>query len=152
MTEPRPPIRRAAMLAKIHVARKQLAMEDSSYRAMLLRVAGVESAGDAPDVGLIRVLKEFERLGFVPRPAQRDGRGHVRKIYAIWADLKPLLDDADDQALRQFCRRQTRSLKNPAGIGAPEWLDPRDARRVIEGLKGWLARVQKERAHAETSV
>ena len=137
------PPRRAVLLAKIHVARKQLAMEDSSYRAMLLRVAGVDSAGGAPDVGLIRVLKEFERLGFVPKPTQRGERGHVRKIWAIWGDLKPLLDAADDDVLRAFCRRQTMSRKNPAGVGAPEWLDPAEARKVIEGLKGWLARVQR---------
>lgn len=130
------------MLAKLHIARKQLAMEESSYRGLLMRVAGVDSAASCDAGALARVLAEFERLGFAARPGRRDRQPHVRKIWAIWADLKPLLDQAGDDALRGFVRRQTRSAKNPDGIGAPEWLDPAEARKVIEGLKGWLARVR----------
>ncbi len=134
---------RGAMLAKLHIARKQLAMEEGSYRALLARVAGVESAALCDAAGLARVLAEFERLGFsAARPARRDRKPHVRKIWAIWGDLKPLLDQADDDALRGFVRRQTRSAKNPEGVSAPEWLDGIEAAKVIEGLKGWLARVR----------
>lgn len=139
---------RAAMIAKLHVARKQLAMEEESYRALLTRVAGVDSAARCDERALARVLAEFERLGFAPvrnRAQRRDARPHVRKIWAIWGDLKPLLDHADDDALRGFVRRQTKSMKNPDGIAAPEWLDPHEAKKVIEGLKGWLARVQRDR-------
>jgi len=153
MTEPRnaremaAAANRARMIAKVHVARKQLAMEEGSYRALLMRIAGVDSARACSAYALGDVLAEFERLGFSPsRAARRDRRPHVRKIYAIWGDLKPLLDAADDEALRGFVRRQTRSAKNPNGVGAPEWLDGHEATKVIEGLKGWLARVRAERA------
>lgn len=37
---------RRAELAKIHVAKKQLAMDDETYRAMLMSQFGVESARD----------------------------------------------------------------------------------------------------------
>jgi phage gp16-like protein len=39
---------RRALLAKVHIAKKALAMADDSYRALLKRVAGGESAGDLP--------------------------------------------------------------------------------------------------------
>ena len=134
---------RLAMLAKVHVARKQMGLDDGAYRAVLTRVVGRDSAKDCSGAELERVLGEFARLGWSPsRAARRDRRPHVRKIYAIWGDLKPLLDEADDEALRGFVRRQTRSAKNPDGVGAPEWLDGHEATKVIEGLKGWLERVR----------
>jgi phage gp16-like protein len=139
-------LHRLAMLAKVHVARKQLGLDEASYRAVLARITGHNSAGDCNSGELVATLAEFERLGWSPAAgARRDRRPHVRKIWAIWGDLKPLLDAADDDVLRAFVRRQTHSAKNPEGIGAPEWLDGVEATKVIEGLKGWLARVQRER-------
>ena len=35
-----------AQLAKVHIAKQQLGMDDDSYRALLARVAGVKSAKD----------------------------------------------------------------------------------------------------------
>ena len=135
---------RLAMLAKVHVARKQLGLAEEDYRALLTRVAGVASAKDCDAGALARVLAECERLGWKAAPgARRDRRGYVRKIYAIWGDLKPLLDNADDDVLRAFVRRQTRSAANPDGIGAPEWLDAKDAAKVIDGLRGWLDGVRR---------
>lgn len=137
---------RLAMLAKVHVARKQMGLDEPAYRGVLTRVTGHDSAGACDAGALARLLAEFERLGWSPgRSARRDHRGHVRKIWAIWAELRPLLAQADDETLRGFVRRQTRSVKNPDGIGAPEWLDAAEATKVIEGLKGWLARVKQER-------
>ncbi|MCO2667365.1 regulatory protein GemA, partial [Pseudomonas aeruginosa] len=37
---------RAVNLAKIHIAKAQLGMDDDTYRALLARVAGVRSAKD----------------------------------------------------------------------------------------------------------
>lgn len=126
---------RRGAIAKLHVAKTQLALTDESYRAILWRVARVESAAKASDRQLLALIAEMRRFGFKDRPAVEDAAPHVRKIWALWAELKPLLTDADDQALFGFCRRQT-------GINRPEWLDGRQAAKVIEGLKGWLAREQ----------
>lgn len=132
---------RAAMLAKAHIARKDLALAEDTYRAIVLRVTGCESAAAASEAQLDALLAEFRRLGWRPKKGRRPSEiPHVRKIYAIWAELAPLLDDAGEEALRGFVRRQTRSAKSPAGIERPEWLDGVEAARVIEGLKGWLAR------------
>ena len=137
--------RRRALIAKVHVGKKHLALEDDSYRALLARVTGKTSAADCDDAALERVLAEYRRLGWTETTGSRttSQKPWVRKIYAIWADLKPLLDNADKDRLRAFVRRQTRSLKNPDGIGDPEWLDAQEATKVINGLEGWLNRARR---------
>jgi phage gp16-like protein len=138
---------RRAMLAKVHVAKKQLGMDDDSYRAVIKRVTGFDSAGYASVAELERILAEFKRLGF-KSASSISGKPWVRKIYAIWKDLAPLLDDATDATLAAFVVRQTHSDSNPEGIAKPEWLDPKEATKVIQGLQGWLARVKAERGIA----
>jgi hypothetical protein len=126
---------RKSALAKLHVAKRQLALTEDSYRAILLRVAGVASAALATDAQLLALLAEMRRFGF--RDAKRidEQPKHVRKIWALWRELAPYLIDDSDAALFAFCQRQT-------GIARPEWLDGKRANQVIEGLKGWLAREQ----------
>lgn len=145
---------RRAMLAKVHVAKKQMALDDADYRAVLLRVTGYRSSADCSDAQLHALLAEFQRLGWKPEGGTRrtSDKPHVRKIYAIWSDMRGLLEHAGDDALRSFVRRQIRSAKNPDGIGSPEWLDPIDANKVIEGLKAWRARLLREREGADGTV
>lgn len=145
---------RRAMLAKIHIARKDLALTDDTYRAVLIRVTTRDSAADCTDAQLEAVLAEFRRLGW-QGPAGKGGRrkasskSWVRKVWAIWGDLKPLLNDATDDTLRAFVARQTRSARNPQGIADPEWLSPHDATAVIKGLEGWLTREHAKREAAD---
>lgn len=128
---------RRARLAKIHIAKKQLALKDDSYRALLHRITGRESSGDCTDAQLDAVLTEFKRLGFTAelKNPPRSDKAYVRMIYGIWTDLKPFVRDHSVRALRAFVQRQT-------GVNAPEFLNPEDANLVIEGLKAWLEREQ----------
>jgi phage gp16-like protein len=135
------------MLAKVHVAKKQLALDDDSYRAVVTRITGRDSAGKASFGQLEQLLAEFTRLGFKAAPAI-SGKQWVRKIYAIWKDLAPLLDGATDATLAAFVARQTHSQRNPEGIAKPEWLDAKEATKVIQGLQGWLARVKAAKGKA----
>jgi len=82
-----------ATLAKIHVAKKQLALDDDTYRAMLRSVAGVESAKDLTPEGAAKLLKHMERCGFQPiqaphrRPRVASSRAaQLGKIEALLAD------------------------------------------------------------------
>lgn len=157
MTRPAASTDRRAMIAKIHIARKELALDEGTYRAILTRVGGSASSKDLGPSGLDAVLVEFKRLGWKGVPATSSGKPAsnkpwVRKIYAIWADLQPLLDDAGEDALSGFIVRQTKSAKNPEGIASPKWLDPHEGQKVIEGLKGWLKRVQAAKAKEAANV
>lgn len=145
------PAHRRARLAKIHIAKKALAMEDDSYRALLRRITGIDTSSALEIAQLDLVLAEFKRLGFHDAPDARRYRRaahhpHVRKVYALWWALKPMLRDGSDAALRSFVRRQTRSDLTPDGVSSPDFLNPEQANKVTEGLKAWLKREKGSRA------
>ncbi len=98
---------RRALLAKIHVAKKGLALVEESYRAILLRVGGAESAAALDEGGLVRVVEEFKRLGWkdARRGFKPSPKPHVRLIWKLWGELSP--EGVRNQAagLRGFCRR-----------------------------------------------
>lgn len=131
---------RRKLLARVAIARKQLALHDDSYRALLARVTGHESAKAASDAQLLAVIAEFERLGLKPYRKASE-KPHVRKIFALWASMRGLVQHPSRDALRAFVQRQT-------GVADPEWLSPDQANKVTEGLKAWRKRV---RARQEAS-
>ncbi len=135
---------RGRLLALIHIARKDLNLDVDDYRAVVLRVTGAPTCSEAPIPALMRLVEEFKRLGWKPKlPSCRttdSGKPHVRKVYAIWNDMAPLLASGGTrEALRAFVVRQT-------GVSAPEFLDGDQARLVIEALKAWKARLVREGA------
>ena len=138
---------RRARIAKLHIAKAQLAMEDAAYRALLHRITGKDTSAACSEAQLDELLAEMKRLGFQDshpwKPAS--SKPHVRMIYVLWKDLRPYVDNNSREALRRFVQRQTRSEKKPDGVNAPEFLSPAEGNLVIEGLKSWLAR---ERAKA----
>ncbi len=143
--------------AAIHVAKKQLGLDDDSYRAINLRITGKESSKDMTPNERGAVLAEMRRLGFVPTPPAsrsreiaapapqkaRRARGalslegpYVAKMRALWISGWNLgvVRDRTDEALAAFVRRQT-------GVDHVSWVrDPVTAAKAIEALKGWLAR------------
>lgn len=133
----------AADLAKIHIAKKQLAMDDDAYRAMLKSVAGVESAKSLSLSGVSKVLAHLKRCGFKPiakkqsRPLADDAQS--RKIRALWLELHQsgAVRNPAESALAQFVKRQT-------GVAALQWLTVEQASAVIEDLKQWQKRLDSK--------
>lgn len=135
--------------AAIHVARKQLGLDEDTYRTILHRVTGKSSSADMTPAQRGLVLEEFRRLGFEPTPpaSRKPKKGlpkgglvldgpYVGKIRALWISAWNLgiVRDRTDTALVAFVRRQT-------GIDHAAWVrDPKDAAKVIEALKAWIAR------------
>ncbi|MCE0745468.1 regulatory protein GemA [Acetobacter sicerae] len=131
---------RRALIAKIHVARKEMNMETEDYRSLVERISGKASCADCSIGQLEDVLAEMKRLGFVAKPAVRKtpARPVVRKVYALWNAMGPLLrSEGSQEALRAFVERQ-------AGVSAPEFLDDAQAYQVIEALKRWRDRLGVE--------
>lgn len=59
---------RSRQLAAIHVAKKNLGLDDESYRAVLRNATGLESAGDMDARQRAKVLADMRRRGFDRSP------------------------------------------------------------------------------------
>ena len=126
-------------LAAIHVAKKQLGLDDDTYRAMLTRLTGKQSAKEMNEKERFTVIEALRQQGFkkVSKPTQKRLEGKFApKLQALWiaAWNLGLVKNRTDEALISFIKRQT-------GIDHARFLRyPDDAAKVIEALKAWLAR------------
>lgn len=135
--------RRRSMLAKVHLAKKELGLIDDDYRAVLFDVAGRTSAADCTDRELEAVLERFKARGFSPtvkagaRPPRPRPADHpvARKAQAMWISLYHLcaVDNPSDQALEAFARRQL-------GVEKLQWADQSQGYKLIEALKAMAVR------------
>lgn len=101
----------AAVRSKIHIARQQLGLDDEAYRAVLARITGQRSSKDLNSRQAGRLLQEFERLGWKPKPSSRaKGKPHnaevlpreIKVIEAQLADMKLPWSYADAIAKQMF--------------------------------------------------
>jgi len=143
---------RKALLAKVHIAKKELGLDDETYRdAVELVAAGKRSAGKLSDAQLQTLLDNFKARGWkggTPKRAKTvGGKGYrtkskrptVRKIYVLWRILYQA-DIAREKRPDLFVRRQTKSETKPDGVLSPEFLTDGEAYSVIEALKVWIVR------------
>jgi len=136
--------RRRSELAKIHVAKKRLALDEETYRATIARVCGGKtSAGDLDEDERGNLLDEFKRFGFIEGGSYTtsiadfdDHEPQARLIRCFWADLKTIgaLRDSSEQALADFIRCATK-------VDSIRWLTVQQANVVIESLKQWKRRI-----------
>ncbi|RKR03596.1 gp16 family protein [Maricaulis maris] len=126
-------------IAAMHVAKKQLGLDEDSYRSVLQQVTGKTSAKDMSEGDRHRVLARFREMGFGTGSTARKGGlegPYAKKLQALWIAgwNLGLVRDRKDSALVAFVRRQT-------GIDHVRFLhEPDDAAKAIEALKAWMAR------------
>lgn len=91
-----PEQKRKGLIAKIHVAKQQLAMNDDVYRQFLIEITGQSSCKQMDLFQLQRVVAKMERLGFKPT---RKNIGikplHFANVSAQINKLAVLLKQAD---------------------------------------------------------
>ncbi len=127
-------------LAAIHVARKQLGLDDDTARDLYARVTGKRSLRDMSPGEQDRVVQELRKQAFTrsSNSARKPLEGKfARKLQALWIAGWNLgvVRDRDDKALVSFVERQT-------GLSHVRFLhDAGDALKAIEALKGWMTRV-----------
>lgn len=121
-------------LTKIQIARRQLGMDDDTYRAMLKRTVGAESSKGLTPRQVGRVLAELERLGFEPTgkakmPTDRqiaepppERKALVYKIAALLNDAGRPWAYADAMAKRMF------------QVDSVEWCEPGQLHSLVAAL------------------
>lgn len=138
---------RARLIKLIHVARRELQMDDDTYRLMLAGMKGLGGTTSTAALSvpnLYRVLEQLKAKGFKVRPtkgAKRPPAGdpQSRKICSLWLTLRDLgaLRDPSEEALLKFVRGMTE-------VEALQWLTSEQASLVIEAMKKWIARIEQE--------
>lgn len=131
-----------AQLAKIHIAKKVLGLDEETYRETLLEY-GVKHSNELLYGQAIELLKIYEKAGFKAKAVKDkidfgkmkysslDGRGapyasssKLRKIEALWRQNSRV---KTDESLRKFINRIT-------GISHITFLDDSGANKIINAI------------------
>lgn len=118
-------------LARIHLAKKEVGLDDDAYRELLKGTTGKTSAADLTNRGRWQVLQALAKLGakaaaepFPGRPARPrpDKAGLIEKIEAQLADAKRPWAYAHAMAQRMF------------RVDQIQWCDADQLRRIVAAL------------------
>jgi len=132
---------RRVMIAKIHVAKKELGFDDGDYRALLERVTGKASSAKMNAGEMGKVLDELARLGWAPGTSKKPGKPRpashpaAKKARAMFLSLGLLgvIRNPSEAALEAFARRQL-------GCDKLQWADQSQVYKLIEAMKKIAAR------------
>lgn len=122
---------RKAELAQIHIAKVQLALDDDTYRALLLQVTGKTSSKDLTWQGRKALLDHFKKLGFKVKAKKaerskpvvaKDKVSLISKIEAQLAEAKLPWAYADGMAKR-ICK-----------VDRIEWCEAEQLIKIIAAL------------------
>lgn len=146
---------RNRLIQLIHIGKRNLGLDDDTYRALLTATTGKPSCSQLTVKQLDSVLAVMERQGFKRkrsnskttfkrRLSPKSGNAkhaQIDKIRAIWITMhqQGIIRDGSETALDAYVRRMTKR-GNQKGVDHVGWLDSRQACVVLESLKSWQTR------------
>jgi phage gp16-like protein len=130
------------LIAKIHIALKDLDMDDPTYRDLLYRKFKVSTSTALTDSQANVLINHFKALGWAPKSKPKkydDQKGDLysaspeikRKIEAMWHDI--YRGNNETKHLRQWLFRKFK-------ISDVRFLDKRSAYDAVEALKAMQKR------------
>jgi len=136
---------RLHLMRLVHVARRELQLDEDTYRAMLVAKGGAVSAANMDVTALQAVLDHMKRSGFKVRSSSKpggkpdrrqDSSASGRKVRALWLFLHRLgaVQDPSERALAAY-------VKRIAKVDDMHWASSARMHDVIETLKKWAMRV-----------
>ncbi|HAS63218.1 MAG TPA: regulatory protein GemA [Vibrio sp.] len=146
---------RSALIKLIHVAKRELALDDDIYRLILDAETNKNSCSKMSIKELEKVLLALENKGFKRQsngrktpfkkrlsPKSGKVKTEIDKIRAIWISLykQGFVRDGSETALDAYTRRVTNRRKGE-GVDHVAWCDANQAYLVLESLKSWHRRV-----------
>ncbi len=146
--------RRRTLLAKVHIAKKQLGLAEDDYRAIVFDHCGALSAKNATEEELRTLVAHFTQRGFKSTAKAVPGRKApaadfptAKKARALWISLHQLgaVRNPSEYALEAFAKRQLRTE-------IWRWSDQSMAYRLIEALKAMAKRHGWDPGDSKTKV
>lgn len=127
----------------IHVARRELQLDEDTYRAMLEQVTGVKSSSDLDAAGRKKVLDHLKSKGFKVKskpaaaPSKNAADPQYRKIQALWSELTRLgaVRVNTEAVIRVY-------IKRISGKDDFSFCNNAQVTVIIESLKKWKSRVE----------
>lgn len=145
------------LMARIHIAKKELALDEAEYRTILKAQTGKDSCSRMSLGELMQVEHYLKKtLGWKPKTAggrMKPGKKRspvsqgrpVDVLRAIWIEMarEGLIRDGSETALEAWVVRMSARLNHGKGIERVDWLDaePYVCQRLIESLKQWQKRL-----------
>lgn len=125
-----PADQRKRELAMIHVAKKDLGMDDETYRQMLWTIARVKSAADLDSAGRKQVIDHLKGCGFRVKRKRSVRPGGSRA--PLLAKIRALLgkNRGDEYALGILANMHGKE----AAPDRLEWASPEQLRKVVAAL------------------
>ena len=128
-------------VAVIHVAKKQLALDDDCYRDILRRAAGVDSAANLDEIGFMYVMKQMTALGFRSTWTERTfgnrpgmaSPSQIEYMRGLWKRYDP--DDLNEAHLNAWLHKWHK-------VSALRFVSAEKADKIIPALKAMAARRQ----------
>lgn len=154
---------RNQLIQLIHVAKRELALDDETYRLLLTSATNKASCSKMSIKELESVLTEMESKGFKrkinsnkkpfkKRLSPKSGKSKntiIDKCRAIWITMfqHGFVRDKSEAALDKYTQR---TLKNQEDkVDCIAWCDEYQASRVVEALKRWHRRVMIDEIKAK---
>ncbi len=131
-------------IALLHVAKKQLGLDDETYRAVLQRVTGCDSAADLTQPGFTAAVKYFTSMGFRSTWTKRSygyrptmaTPPQVDLIRSLWAKFLSR-EDENDGELNKWLDRFHK-------VSSLRFVDSKKASKVISALRNMNSRKQDQ--------
>lgn len=126
---------RRSELAKIHIAKNDLGLDEDSYRDILWTICRVKSSADLDSKGRFKLLHHFKHLGWKPKKGKASADRKGGKIRSLWIQLREAgkIMDSSENALRTEIEKLT-------GCSDIRFCTEAQKSHVIECLKAWLNR------------
>lgn len=136
--------KRNMLLAKVHIAKKDMGLDDADYRAILQSVLSVDSARDATDKQLAVLLTHLRKRGWKETPKPEHTPPQARENCAdLMGKIEAQLADA-----RRPWSYAVALAKRLCKVDRLEWCDTADLRKIIAALYYDAKRRAKEIPHA----
>ncbi len=133
------------LIAKIHIAKKDLALDDETYRDVLERVTGKTSCKDMDLSELKAVVMDLKRLGFTPKQTTKGQASYGRRPTTT-PDRQPMLDKIEailaDRGLHwHYAHGMAKKMFNKELV---TWLTADEMYKVVQALAVYQKRQNKQ--------